>query len=464
MPFTPRFPHQIARDIASKVVSRTQLNDVNIGSSLQVFINAIAYELASTEARMFDIRKSYSLKYAQGTDLDERCAELPPVGISRLHQTTASGAVLQIDRSDTTAEIVIPAGSIVSRSKDGIQYQITRDHVMPVGIGRLENVPIAALSVGAIGNVGSGEIDTIVEMPEEITAVLNTRGIYTGVDKEDDESLRARAQRYVRSLNRTSPSAAEYLGTSFISSDNTRFKFSSVYESEETPGYAELVVDDGTGLTAYEAQGTDVGGRVPPGGQSFITHQRPATQPIQNTQITIIRNGVAFRPNARDFVSIPERGIIRFQPGVLLEGDQYSVTNYNIYKGLVFELQEEIEGNSDNGNIVTGFRAAGCRLRVVPPDVFTVRLDARIIVSPEQDVNVVNLSVRQGIESYINDLDIGQPLRVADAITELMITQRILSISFFTAGTDIPLADIYPANGKTALRTELGNISVSNVL
>lgn len=462
--FVPRSSKQVLRDLLAKVVSRTDVSDVNVGSTLFTLLNGVAVEIANTEARFFNIRQGYSIQNATGEELDQRCAELPPIGIRRKRRTSASGSALKIIRNDSDINnaLTIPTGSIVSRNDNGQQYRTAQDVVIPAGVLEIDNVYIVALSPGEIANANEGDINTIIKMPDTVTEVTNTSQISNGLDREDDASLRNRATRYINSIGRVSKSALEFLGTSFISTDSVSFKFAKIYEDPERPGYAELVVDDGTGLRQPPQElVNNVSYVISGNGSRFITHERPATTPIGLHQIELSRGGNNIQLQDIDYVSIPERGLIFFREGVLQDGDRVTVRGIRCYRGLMAELQEEIEGNVNNGAILTGFRAAGCRVRVVPPLLTQFEADIRIIIRPDQNSENMKQQIKEAVVDFVNDLDIGEHLRPSALITHLMTTQPILSCSIFIAGTNTPMNAVYPQSAKHVLRATQGDINVS---
>ena len=299
-------------------------------------------------------------------------------------------------------------------------------------------------------------------MPDTVIEVTNTSQINNGLDREDDASLRNRAMRYINSIGRVSKSALEFLGTSFRSTDNVSFKFAKVFEDPEHPGLAELVVDDGTGLRQPPSEVVaDVSYTISGNGSRFITHQRPAIAPLRESQIRITRNNVEEAVVPSDYVSIPERGIVFFKEGVLQDGDRVTIRNIRVYRGLMAELQNEIEGNVNNGAILTGFRAAGCRVRVVPPLITEFGVDVRIIIRPDQNSEPMKQQIKEAIVDYINRLDIGEECRPSALTTHLMTTQPVLSVSLFKPNTDNALETHYPQSAKHVLRANEGDINVS---
>ena len=75
--FVPRTSKQVLRDLLSKVVSRTDVSDVNVGSTLFTLLNGVAVEIANTEARFFNIRQGFSIKNASGEAVSYTHLTLP---------------------------------------------------------------------------------------------------------------------------------------------------------------------------------------------------------------------------------------------------------------------------------------------------------------------------------------------------------------------------------------------------
>lgn len=469
MPFEPRLPPQILRDLLAKVIARTNINDVSVGSTLFTLLNSIAHEFGNTEARMFNLRESYALENASGSDLDERVAELPPVGIERIQQTNASGSVLRLVKfvDNINDEILIPAGAIVQRATDGEQFEIAQDYVIPAGTLAIEDVYIVARSSGTIGNADAGTIvQAGPDFPEEIQTIINQQPLTNGLDEEGDESLRQRALRYIRSLNRTTPQALEYLGRSFISSTNTRFPFATLAEDEVIPAMSYLLVDDGTGQNSLSRAGNDTTYTIEGSNNNrFITHERPATGPITPAQIRVRRlingNLIEIPITINDYSSLYERGLLVFNEGFIQDGDEIRVSGFDVYTGPIAEIQAEVEGDVDNRSILTGFRAAGTRVIVRPPERQTLSLDVRIAIENGQDANDVIRRVENAVIAHINGLDIGETFFVNRLLINLLQTLPIQTARFFQFNDDTaPQDDIQTQSPFHVLRTEAANVRV----
>lgn len=462
--YAPRTSQQILRDLLSKVIARTELSDTSVGSTLFTILNSVATEIATVESRLANIKKSYTFDRATGSDLDARVAELPPVGITRKRQTNAAGSVLKITRSNAniTEALVIPAGSSVQRNDSGINYRIPNVVIIPAGETEIDNVYIVCSMPGKMGNALENTITIINQMPVDVISVTNTTALGNGLDAESDTSLRQRAQRYVNSLGRCSKSALEFLGTSFVSTNNTSFKFARVYEDPERNGYAELIVDDGSGLRSPSIRTIETQTfTISTSGARIIPLQRPSMLEFTPSSFTLKRNDVPVNILASDFIHIPERGVLFFKAGLLQAGDELTIKPFSIYVGHIAELQEEIEGNVNSPNILTGFRAAGTRVRVQPPLITDYKVDVRIIVKPGANIEQTRKQVVAAIVDFVNDNDIGKELAPSSIITHLMTTQNIASCNLFISDTNTVKATEYPASPKHVLRTKSSFIKVS---
>ena len=463
MGYSPKSANEILRDLRGMVLGRTDLNDIFAGSVLNTLLSSIAQEIASSDRRLYGIREAFYLRNASGQDLDERVAELPPVGISRIEATNASGAVLTIARATSLNALTIPAGSTV-KTAAGVQYRTTQDAVITAGNLLIENVHIVAIVAGSQGNALSEEINTIVSMPDDVIDVYNTQPVTNGTDRESDEDLRERALLYLQSLTRCTRSALEFLGTSFIASTGERMRFARLFEDPERPAYSELIVDDGSGLsvTAVSRVATTTSGVIPSNGSSILYHQAPATEPLTTNNLSVTRSGVPVTIQSGAITSIPERGILYVDDGVLQAGDIWEIRNYRVFEGLIKELQAEIEGDVNNPSLLTGFRAAGTRCVVKLADAQFINLDMTLSVDFDVDFNVIERTVRETLVSFINGLAPSETLYVSALIEAARGVTGVRDIQLFQRGTENPLDNQYPATPRVAIRVNSTSINISN--
>jgi len=459
--FEPRNSQQILRSLLGRVLNRTDLSDINVGSTLYTLMQTVAIEMANVETRLNNIRNGYSIQTASGAELDARVAELPPGTIFRKKAGYAGGAVLTINRTDTSAELIIPAGAIVQNDNTGIQYVTIEQLTLPIGTSQLQNVFIIANTPGTVGNADAGQITTNITMTG-IDTVINEMSITSGVNEESDGALRARALKFVKSLGKCQRNSLEYLGESFVSSNGQTVKFARVYEDTFKPGYCELIVDDGAGMLNQDVAGTTTSGTVGVNGQLYIFHESPATHElIAGENFIITRGGNELVLNSTQYRSIPERGLIYFNEGVLQAGDTWQVNDYRVFKGYIADLQEEIEGvNNISQLAIPGYRAAGTRVKVDIPVVEELSFKIQLSVKPGLIVKSVRNVIRTVISNYINNLPIGEPLIVTRLIQVIQNTNLVITCSITDNNGDI-LTDTYPNSLKSVLRTKENLITVS---
>lgn len=93
----------------------------------------------------------------------EDSGTIETTGVQALSNAPAGGSVIFINQ--TEQPVTIPAGTTVSTSAgEPISFRTTQEANLPGGIGLQVEVPIEALpdSAGAVGNVDSGQINTVI--------------------------------------------------------------------------------------------------------------------------------------------------------------------------------------------------------------------------------------------------------------------------------------------------------------
>tara|TARA_Y100001938_G_C8096832_1_gene438694 strand:+ start:3619 stop:4950 length:1332 start_codon:yes stop_codon:yes gene_type:complete len=432
------------------MLGRTQADDIAEGSVLYTLLQSVAGELANQERYIEKVRDSYFLNSAAGTLLDERCAELPPGGVVRRGASPSSGAVLRVTRSEPLDNpLVIPAGSQVGTSS-GTAFQLTVDAVIPAGDAAISGVHVVSTSSGEATNADIGAITEILDMPTEIVSVSNPVATTNGADRESDAKLINRATLYLSSLARTTPRALEWATLSFIASDGSVFRYAAVAEDPFEPGVSRVYVDDGSGTLGNNIQdGAANAGSVPDGEYATITHEYPATAPLTGNQITVTRNGVVVE--GISIISLPERGIA-YVTGAQA-GDIWTVDNYQKYVGILKELQDEIEGNVDSPDRMTGFRAAGCRVLVVPVASVGVRMRVVVKAQAGRPVNVLQEAVRTRIHDYLLSLDPGEEMIVSRMTQQCLDLEGLADIQFFKPEVASGLTNVTP-DARQAIRPD----------
>lgn len=460
MVYTPRPSAEIMQQIMSGIINRSELTDVSPGGVLHTIVAAVSKELAHIERRMGGIRQSYFLDLASGSDLDERCSEIGAGGITRIQNSNAGGASLFIQRDSATEDLVIPAGSTVSRSDTGLTYSTLQDVIIPAGDFEIDEVYIVCSQPGVEGNCAPNTIDSISAMPPSVISVRNSKSLAGGLSVESDDSLRSRAKLYLQSLARTTKSALEFLGRTFRSTSGTVFRYAQVYEDPSQLGYSELVVDDGTGLSINSVSriGRTTSGTVPVGGRTVLYHQAPATAPINSANIIVFRNGQQQIIGNALITSIPERGLVYIKDGVLQAGDTWQIKNYKVFTGPIAELQSQIEGNTNTPSLITGFRAAGTRVRVMPTTAVMLRFDIKYLIRNNTQANIIESQIVDVISNYISSLAPGQELFASTLIQIVKDAGLVTDIQFFERSSEQPLQSKDPGSARKVLRLDSDSI------
>jgi uncharacterized phage protein gp47/JayE len=469
MVYKVRSSADILKALTSRVVARSDLADIAEGSVIMHILASAAEEINNVELRLKTIRDSYSFDNLVGTDLDERVAELPPEGLTRLGETAAAGSVLTLtrDSTDIAAELVVPEGSLFSRSDDSsLTYSTTAEITFEAGSASVSDVPVACSITGTIGNAPQGIIDVVEMAPDAVTGVVQTTTLTNGSDEETDVRLKQRAIAYLGSLARCQPNALEYAALSFISEAGVRMQYAKLAEDPERPGYSRLVVDDGADAPSVDEhpsqqQGQTSRGLTPKAGQSVIWHERPATQPIEVVNIYGSDGGFTKSLKAvdGDFVSVPERGLVYLKKP-LTQSDEYQWAilgeTYKIFTGAIAELQEVIEGDTSSPVDFPGFRAAGTRVRVIPATALFTQFVVHVVPVSKITIKDVSAEVRQDIIEYCRSLGPGEPLYIARLYDILLDNRNLLNIHIYDA-TEIPYAakeDVYPQKFASVRTTE----------
>jgi len=467
--------------MAARVIARTELTDLAEGSVLLHLLGAVAEELNLTELRLARIRDSYFFERISSAELDQRASELPPNGLQRRPATFAQGSVLTLTRTNEASEaqiaagedypdpLPVPAGSTFTRSDDpSVLYTTTEEVVFAgspsagnPGESQIFNVYARASLPGEAGNCAAHTIVSLVSVPSQVIAVTNNE-LENGHERETDEQLKNKIVAYMSSLARCQPTAIEFVALDFVSSTGSRAMFASLYEHPVVRGFSELVVDDGSGLAGAVTAGSPTQGVVPFHGQNILYHDPAATAAIAS--ITVTRGAVStvYTHASKEYISLYERGLVYFPIGVLLPGDEWEIAGYDVYTGLVAELQKVIEGDTSRPIDFPGWRAAGTRIAVRPALTQVLDMDVHIIPESFVALSEVAEEIKEATVAFFRTLGPGDTFYVAQLIDLLMNNQKMISVRIYEPGTGIFMQD-QPAPGSsydTSWRTTLSAITI----
>lgn len=442
--FRSRNRVEILREMIARVVARSSLVGLTRNSVVYHILAAAADEDAETYFQLARLRDLFSIDRATGSDLDERAREIQPSVVTRNLALYAQGTQT-FSRPGTTGVLAIPAGTIVAGSdaRGSVKFRTTAAGSIPNLATTSAPIPIVALEAGARGNLDAGQITQIVSRIAGVTSTTNPSAITNGRDRESDADFRARLKAFVRSLSRGTIAAIQAAVKSARLSDGAKVVFAKVVEDPFTAGVVRVYVDDATGSietfdSLYIGAPDTVLAAALGGEQRVFTTQRPIRD---DGSFALEVNAV---PQVRgtsdtagvDYILNPATGQITFTtssyPTGLTLGDVVTA-EYRFYTRLIQEAQRVVDGDPSSPLLYPGYRAAGIRATVLPPQTVWQSIVAGIVVADGYDVTAVAQQVATAIQRYINGLDIGEDVIVAQIVEEAMAVEGM---------TDFAISDL----------------------
>lgn len=195
MPFLNKSFSQILNDMVVHLTSTSEMTDMNTGSVARTFLESTALVIDEAYFQMVNLLNGFYINTAAGADLDRRASDF---GLQRKLSLQAN-VLVTFSGSGTP---VIPAGTMVSAPASGNIPEVIFITTSSGTIGNL--IPATCQVAGAVGNVASGAITTIINNPNPIliTGVTNNAPSVGGQDQEADDTFRARLQAFLESFSK----------------------------------------------------------------------------------------------------------------------------------------------------------------------------------------------------------------------------------------------------------------------
>ena len=189
MAVTPRFTTETEEVILQRILDAIAPQvDKRQGSVAYDLTDPVAQEFAQAYIAM-DLLLSYVF-LSEDMPSDLLTIAASDLGVDRKPAVKATGNI----NLTGPANQVVPAGTQV-RTNDGIYYTIDNQVTLT---GGKATASITAVEGGTSGNVGIGEINTIVGNLVGIVSVTNAVAITNGIDEESDNALLQRTYDKVR--------------------------------------------------------------------------------------------------------------------------------------------------------------------------------------------------------------------------------------------------------------------------
>lgn len=450
--FQPRNRTQILREMVARAVGRSaKLARLFRDSGLFHVLAAAANEDAEQYVQMARLRSVFALDNCRGSDLDARAAEIVPNIVSRRPATFAT-TQLRFSRPGTTGVVSIPVGTVVFATDTAgrVRFRTTAAGTIPNAANTSANVPAVAVTRGTRANVAANTIVSFANRIPGVSAVTNPAAVTSGVNRESDESFIARKKAFVQAISRGTVTALETYAREVTTPDGSRVLFAKVVEGIDPTGTIDLYIDDGTGSAESFADtyilAPDLIVETAAGGErNLYTTERPIRD--DGSFVLEIDTGSGFTTLTRgtDYLLNAALGQIELLEGPyptgLGAGDDVRAT-YRYYDGLIQETQRVIDGDPGDSIRTPGVRPAGQKVVVRAAVPIAQNLTGSLAVQDGFDVTDVLEDVRTEIQTYINNLGIGENVIVAEIIARAMSVTgmrnfRVLELT----GSTAPVAD-----------------------
>ena len=448
--FQPRNRVQILREMVARAVARSKLAGLFRNSVMFHVLVAAANEDAEQYVQMARLRNLFSIDRARGSDLDERAKDIVP-GIIRRRPALFATTTVIFSRPGTTGTVVIPVGTqLYATDAEGqVRFRTTAAASILAGNTQSAAVPVVATVAGTRANVIAGAIASFINRIPGVTTVTNPSAVSNGQDRESDESFRARIKAFVQAISRGTPRALEGFAKNVILADGRRVLYAKIVETILPSGIVELFIDDGTGaVETFDA--TYIGSpdlllaSALGGERNLFTTSRPIRD--DGSFVLEIDSGSGFVTQVRgtDYELNPAIGQIELLaaswPSGLSAGDAVRAS-YRFYTGLIQETQRVIDGDPADPLRRPGVRAAGIQVRVKAPQTVFQSLVGSVSAAEGFDPALVISAVRAAIQDYINTLDIGDDVIVAEIIERAMAVPGMFNFRLTSLNGSSPAAD-----------------------
>lgn len=255
---------------AAMQASSSSLLDFSVGSILRALIEANAGNALWLEGLCTTLLAVTRLTTSHGEDVDtfveqfglERNAATPAFGeVTFSRFTTTTQATIAAGTLDPGTLNLLTQGALVYSSANQVTYSVYADdsnpnydpdlnaYVVPIDTASID-VPVIAITAGAVGNVFSNQITTIASVIVGIDTVTNDQPFSNGENQESDSALKIRFVLYLNSLSKATEQAIEaaVAGVEGVA----RYK---IVENEDILGnvllgFFYVVIDDGSGAAS----------------------------------------------------------------------------------------------------------------------------------------------------------------------------------------------------------------------
>ncbi|MCA9546870.1 MAG: hypothetical protein KC613_20835, partial [Myxococcales bacterium] len=154
-----------------------------------------------------------------------------------------------------------------------------------------------------------------------------------------------------------------------------------------------------------------------------------------------------------DYRVWPSEGFVHLDeaafPDGLATGDVVRFGDYQAFTGLIREAQRLVSGDPTASDAYPPWRAAGVEAAVLPARVFDVQAEITTAIRTGFDYDATVAAVRAVVSGYINGLDIGEDVIVAEIIERVMGVPGLYDCTVVQPPENIVVADLEVARIQT---------------
>jgi len=458
--FQPKTFEEILTRMVNRVVARTDLTDLNDGSSVKQVLAAAAREDDDQYFQMINLQDLFDLFKARGTDLDARAIEMTaPSGGNLVRQASrrATGQVV-FSRTGTTGAVSIPVGTLVQVPATGAQAAIVFETTATGTIPNLGTtsapVSVRASVAGLTGNVAPDTVKSFGNPPAGVDFVTNPSAFTTGRDRESDDEFRSRIVGYLRGLARCHPSGLEAAVMGLTYTNGKVIRFASIVEDMVNLGNVTLYIDDGAG-TVPETPVPIVGEVVLASAVGGEVDLYTSFKPINTALAFTLKINTVAKTLGTHYTLNPAAGhaklIATAYPSGLTAGDAVTI-DYTPHTGLIAMAQRVIDGDPLDRANYPGYRAAGVLVQVKVPTILQAVIQANITVRQGYSQTDVAVKVKTALSAYVNALSVNEDVILSELTERAMTVEGMFDIAFITPTTNLIILD-----------TQLARLSSTNI-
>lgn len=455
----------------AKVVARTDLTDINDGSSLKQVLAASSRADDEQYYQMQNLLDLFDLDKATDEDLDERAKEVQAAmeltgQVTRILSRRATGEVV-FSRTGTTGTVTIPIGTEVKVPATGaaadILFTTTEEGTIASGNQDSAAVDIQANVAGAEGNAAVGTITGFATKPSGVDSVTNPSALTNGLDKESDDAFRRRIKLSIQGLARCHPGGLEAaaVGVEDPGGSGKTVVFANVVEDVINRGEVTLYIDDGAGTieTTATVSGDTMGipGGAAGGEVDLYTSEKPIKPGTTFTlnydalgggsPVALVEDTDYTLDRASGHVKLTQASF----PNGLTATDEVT-SDFTHFTGLIQEIQKIIDGDPADRTNYPGYRAAGVRVTVLSPSVFQITVTTNITVLAGFSQTETIAAVEAALSAYVNALGISDDVILNELRERTMAVGGVFDCSF-----------VVPTENTVILDSQIARLLAANL-